>query len=451
MPDALFAGALMAHRRGDLDSAARDYRAALALSPDHPHALHYLGVVAFQRGRADEALPMLQRAISLVPHEPEFHNNLGLALAALDRNPEAAAAHRQALAYRPDHAGAWTNLGLALHAQNELPGAIDAFRRALAHAPDFTQARWNLSLALLHEGRFEEGWQAYDTRLSIPTFAPANVPVTAQWDGEDLRGRTILLVAEQGLGDAIQFIRLAGTVAKRGARVIVQAPRSLLALFRKVEGVSDVVASGDPPPAHDAWLPLLSLGRVLGIDASSIPAPVPYLRPDDKLLGPVAADMVPYAASLKVGIAWAGNRNNTNDRRRSIPLSLLAASLFDLEGVAWISLQRGDDEHESGGATRADRLVRLPWRNDFDGIAALMREVNVVVTVDTSIAHLAGALARPVFILLPFSSDWRWRTSRTDSDWYPTAKLFRQHAPGEWQRVLGSVKDAIRAFAGQRT
>ena len=448
-PDSLVAGALTAHRRGDLDSAERDYRSALALSPEHPQAMHYLGVVAFQRGRADEALPALQRAIDLVPHEPEFHNNLGLALAALDRNPESAAAYRQALAYRPDHAGAWNNLGLALHAQNDLPGAIEAFRRALAHAPDFTQARWNLSFALLHEGRFEEGWQAYEARRSIPTFAPANLPATAQWDGEDAQGRTILLVAEQGLGDAIQFIRLAGAIAKRGARVIVQAPPPLLALFRRVEGVSDVVASGDPLPAHDAWLPMLSLGRVLGIDASCIPARVPYLQPDDKLVDAVAADLAPYAASLKIGIAWAGNRDNTNDRRRSIPLPLLAATLFGLESVSWISLQR-DDEDRTIDASPADQLVRLPWRNDLNGIAAMMQAVDLVVTVDTSIAHLAGALARPVFILLPFSSDWRWRTSRTDSDWYPTARLFRQHAPGEWQPVLESLKDAIRAFAGGR-
>lgn len=446
-PDTLVARALAAHQRGDLDNAARDYSAALALAPEHPYAMHYLGVAAYQRGRADEALPMLQRAATLVPHEPEFHNNLGVVLAALDRDEAAAAAHRRALACKPDHAGAWNNLGLVLHAQNDLAGAIDAFGRALAHAPGFTQARWNLALALLHDGRFREGWEAYEARLSIPAFAPASVPATTRWDGREAAGRKLLLTAEQGLGDAIQFVRLAGAVAKRGARVIVQAPRPLIALFRGVEGVSDVLAADAPLPAHDAWLPLLSLPRVLEIAASNIPAQVPYLRADDRLQRAVAADLARYAGSLKIGIAWAGNRNNTNDRRRSIPLSLLATSWFDLKGVSWISLQNGDDEDQGGHAPAAARLVRLPWRNDFDGLAALMNELDLVVSVDTSIAHLAGALARPVFILLPFSSDWRWRTSRTDSDWYPTATLFRQPAPGDWQHVMAGVRDAIRSRA----
>ena len=392
---------------------------------------------------------MLQRAVTLVSHEPEFHNNLGLVLAALDRNAEAAAAHREALAYRPDHAGAWNNLGLALHAQNDLAGAIEAFRHALAYASGFTQARWNLALALLHDGRFHEGWEAYETRLAIPAFAPTSVPATPRWDGRDAAGRTILLIAEQGLGDAIQFVRLAEAVAERGARVIVQAPRPLVSLFRRIDGVSDVVATDDGEPKHDSWLPLLSLAGKLGVDASNIPGTVPYLRSDATLRRAVAADLA-LDGSLKVGIAWAGNRSNTNDRRRSIPLSLLAASWFEIEDVTWISLQHGDDEDQGAHAPGAEHLVRLPWRNDFEGIAAMMDELDLVVTVDTSIAHLAGALARPVFVLLPFSSDWRWRTSRTDSDWYPTATLFRQPAPGEWHRVAAVVRDAIRERAGTR-
>lgn len=442
--DGLVRRALLAQQGGDLEAAVRDYRAALALVPEHPYALHYLGVVAYQRGRAEEALPMLQRAATLVPHEPEFHNNLGLALAALDRNEEAAAAHRQALAYRPDHAGAWNNLGLAQRAQNDLVGAIDSYRRALAHAPGFTQARWNLALALLHDGRFREGWDAYEARLLVSAFAPASPPATPRWDGRDAAGRTILLMAEQGLGDAIQFVRLAGALAERGARVIVQAPIPLAALFRGVEGVSDVVAAGNALPTHDAWLPLLSLPGILGIDGSCIPAPVPYLRADDALQRAVAADLARCSERLKIGVAWAGSRDNTNDRRRSIPLSLLASALFDLENVRWISLQKSDDDRDSQTSGTA-RLARLPWRNSFDGIAALMNELDLIVTVDTSIAHLAGALARPVFILLPFSSDWRWRTSRADSDWYPTARVFRQPAPGAWQPVLAAVRDAIRA------
>lgn len=449
-PDALVRRALLAQQRGELASAARDYQAALALDPEHPYAMHYLGVATYQCGHADEALPMLERAATLVPHEPEFHNNLGIALAALDRNAEAVACYRRALVCRPDHAGALNNLGLVLHADNDLAGAIDAFRRALAHSPGFNEARWNLALALLHDGQFREGWNAYEARLAIPAFAPAHVPPTPRWDGDDAAGRTILLVAEQGLGDAIQFVRFASALAERGAHVIVQAPRPLVALFRNVEGASEVVATDEEPPPHDAWLPLLSLPGVLGVDASQFAASLPYLVADDRRQRAVAADLAPWSGSLKVGIAWAGNRRNTNDRRRSIPLSLLAASLFDLEGVRWISLQQGDDEDDGGAAPGAAGLLRLAWRNDFDGIAALMNELDLIVTVDTSIAHLAGALARPVFVLLPFASDWRWRTSRTDSDWYPTATLFRQPAPGAWQVVVAAVREAVRALAAAR-
>ena len=377
-PDKLVRRGLLAQQRGDLEGAERDYRAALSLAPEHPHAIHYLGVAAYQRGRADEALPMLQRAVALVPHEPEFHNNLGLVLAALDRNAEAAAAHREALAYRPDHAGAWNNLGLALHAQNDLAGAIEAFRHALAYASGFTQARWNLALALLHDGRFHEGWEAYETRLAIPAFAPTSVPATPRWDGRDAAGRTILLIAEQGLGDAIQFVRLAEAVAERGARVIVQAPRPLVSLFRRIDGVSDVVATDDGEPKHDSWLPLLSLAGKLGVDASNIPGTVPYLRSDATLRRAVAADLA-LDGSLKVGIAWAGNRSNTNDRRRSIPLSLLAASWFEIEDVtldlAATRRRRGPRRPRTwSGASRAAPLAqRLRRHRGDDGRARSRR------------------------------------------------------------------------------
>ena len=194
------ARALATHRLGDLASASADYRAALAIAPDHPHAIHYLGVIDYQQGQPAKALPLLERAVMLLPGEPEFHNNLGLVLAALDRNVDAAAAHRQAIARKPDHAGAWNNLGLALHAQMDLRGAIDAFRKALVLAPDAVQTQWNLALALLADGQFEEGWRAYEARLAIPAFAPATVPLTPRWTGDDARGKTILLVTEQGLG-----------------------------------------------------------------------------------------------------------------------------------------------------------------------------------------------------------------------------------------------------------
>jgi Flp pilus assembly protein TadD len=449
-PDALVARAADAHRRGDLDAAERGYRAALDAAPEHPYALHYLGVVDYQRGRPAEALPRLLAAAARRPAEPEFHNNLGLALAALDRTDEAIAAHRRALELKPDHAGAWTNLGLALTAANALADAIAAFDRALALAPALTEARWNRALALLAAGRFAEGFRDYESRLAVPAFAdPAWAPSAPRWDGGEPRGRTILLVAEQGLGDAIQFVRLATVLAERGARVVVQAPRPLAALFRTVDGVAAVVAPGDALPPHDAWLPLLSLAGALGIDVATIPAQVPYLAADASLRRGIATALAAHGSALRVGLAWAGNPRNTNDRRRSAPLAALAP-LFALPGVSWFSLSKDDGEEQIAALPEAARLVLLDARRELDGAAALVAELDLVVSVDTSIAHLAGALARPTFVLLPFHADWRWRVAREDSDWYPTARLFRQHAPGDWSGVVSRVRDAIaeRAATG---
>jgi len=449
--DALVARGGEAHRRGDLHSAERDYRAALDVAPDHPYALHYLGVIDYQRGRAADALPRLSAAAARRPEEPEFHNNLGLVLAALDRNDEAVAAHRRALAQQPDHAGAWSNLGLALSAANALDEAIDAFDRALQLAPALTEARFNRGLALLALGRFTEGFRDYEARLEVPAFAdPAWTPSTPRWDGSDPRDRAILLVAEQGLGDAIQFARLATVLAARGARVVVQAPRPLVALLGTIEGIASVVAPGERLPPHDAWLPLLSLAGALGIDASSIPSRVPYLAADASRRRDAAAALAGYGAPLRAGIAWAGNPRNTNDRRRSAPLAALAP-LLSLPGVAWFSLSNDEGEAQLQGVAAASRLVALDARRTLDGTAALVAELDLVVTVDTSIAHLAGALARPTFVLLPFHADWRWRTAREDSDWYPTLRLFRQPAPGDWASVVSRIGAAIaqRAPAGR--
>jgi Flp pilus assembly protein TadD len=444
--DELVARGMAAHQRGDLDGAERDYRAALATAPGHAHALHYLGVIDYQRRRPAEALPRLQAAVASVPTEPEFHNNLGLVLAALDRNDEAIAAHRQAIELKPDHAGAWTNLGLVLTAVNALTEAIDAFDHALVLAPRLTEARWNRALALLSAGHFREGWRDYEARLDVPVFAdPTWSPRAPRWDGSDPRGRTLLLAAEQGLGDAIQFVRLAAPLAALGARVIVQAQRPLVRLFESAPGVHEVVAAGEPLPPHDAWLPLLSLAGVLAVDARSIPAHVPYLSASPRRRDGVAADLANHTDSLRVGIAWAGNPRHPNDRRRSAPLSALAP-LLGARGVTWFSLQQDDVGMAGSGLAEGAKLVEVDTRRDFDGMAALVAELDLVVSVDTSIAHLSGALGRPTFVLLPYAADWRWQTARPDSDWYPTARLFRQRAPGDWASVVAEVGAAIAAF-----
>jgi Tfp pilus assembly protein PilF len=450
-PDALVARALVAHQRGDLDGAERDYRAALAAAPGHPHALHFLGVILYQRDRPDAALPLLEQAVALIPREPEFHNNLGLALAAADRTDEAIAAYRQALALKPDHATAWNNLGLALQAANQLPEAIDAFRAALRLAPGFAQAHWNLGLALLAHGAFAEGWREYDWRLAIPELGgglPA--PAGPRWEGGDPAGRTLLLTSEQGLGDTLQFIRFASLLAARGARVLVRAQPALAPLLASAPGVAAVYGSGDALPAYDAHLPLLSVAGALGIDADTLPRAVPYLACDPRLAPETAAQLAPWRDRVKVGLAWAGSRAHGNDRRRSCPLAALAP-LLAMPGLAWFSLQKDDGEDQIAQVPEARDLVLLDARRDFERKAALMTALDLVVSVDTSTAHLAGALARPLWVLLPFAPDWRWQLERGDSPWYPTARLFRQTRAGDWPGVIGEVRRSLKALvAGRR-
>ncbi len=435
---------MQAHQQGDVASAERDYRAALATTPDHPAALHYLGVVHYQRNRLGDALPLLERAVTLVPEEPEFHNNLGLALAAADRTDEAIAQFRQAIALKADLATAWNNLGLSLQAANELPDAIAAFRHALRAAPDFAQAHWNLALALLASGQYAEGWREYEWRHRAQTFGAAATSSAPRWQGEALTGRTMLLSAEQGLGDALQFVRFAAPLAARGARVIVRAPDALQEILASAPGVAQILGSTDPLPAHDFQLPLLSIAGLLDVDERAIPATVPYLSPPGPLVQTLAPAISAFPAKLRVGLSWAGSARHVNDRRRSCPLAALVP-LLELPDIAWFSLQKIDGEDQIAQVPAAQRIHLLDARNDFAQKAALIEGLDLVVSVDTSNAHLAGALGKPVWILLPFAPDWRWRLGRTDSPWYPTARLFRQPRAGDWTSVVADVRAALAA------
>ena len=442
-PDALARDALAAHQRGDLDAAERGYRDALTLAPDHAMATHFLGVALYQRGRIDEAMPLLRAAVLAVPEEAEFHNNLGLALAAADRNEEAIDEYRRALELRPVHAIAWSNLGLALHAENRLGEAVDAFRRAIALAPDFAQAHWNLGLALLAHQEWEEGWREYEWRHRTPEFAHLAAAMPGpRWDGAAPAGRTLLVTTEQGLGDTLQFIRLAQPLAARGARVLVRTQQPLVRLLASVPGVAGVYGPDDALPPCDAHVPLIALAGMLGVTPSTIPAAVPYLAADATRRAEVAAALAAHTGVRKVGIAWSGSRVNTLNRRRNIPLAALTP-LFALPGIAWFSLQRSADEEDLDNVPEARVLHRLPMREDFDGMAALVAELDLVVSIDTSIAHLGGALARPTWMLLAAATDWRWHTRFGDTPWYPTVRLFRQARLGDWAPVVDRVRDEL--------
>ena len=436
-----------AHQRHDLDTAERLYRETLAIEPDHPIALHYLGVVLYQRGRIDDAMPLLDRAVALVPTEPEFHNNRGLALAVRLHDDLAVEAYRRALALKPSHAGAWNNLGLSLQAQGNVPDAIDAFYHALAIAPEHPQTHWNLGLALLVSGELTRGWAEYEWRLLAPELQSfiRQWPVP-RWLGEDITGRTILLHAEQGLGDTLQNIRFAEAVAARGGRVIAAVQAPLVRLVSTARGVSAVVGPNEPLPAFDVHVPLMSLPFALGANLEQLSVAIPYLRSDPTRRQKAAARVAQHTKrSLRVGIAWSGATGTHYNLRRACPLDELAP-LFQLPGIRWFSLQKEKLESGPGhtGATQVPPLIELDLRTDFDGTAALVDALDVVVTVDTSMVHLAGALGKPVLLLLPSAPDWRWGVSGDNTSWYPSVQLFRQRSAGDWSQPVARIGTALK-------
>ncbi len=439
--------ALELHQRGDLAGAEAAYRAALAFEPDHALAQHYLGVIHYQRGELGSALPPLEAAADRSPNEPEFHNNMGLALAAADREADAVRSYRAALALKPDHAGAWNNLGLALQSRNDVAGAIDAFKHAVAIAPEFAHAHWNLALALLLDGQFSEGWKEYEWRLALPELGRGrHAHPGPLWDGGLPAGKTILVCAEQGLGDAIQFARYASLLARAGARVAVHCPEALRPLLASVPGVTCVVSADESLPHYDAHLPMLSLPRAFSTTLETIPGDVPYISVADDVRDRASAKIVRKGHRLTVGIAWAGSKEHSNDRNRSCALATLAP-LFGIPDIGWFSLQQGDAARQIATVVPASGLVPLDADASLTDTAALIAELDMTVSVDTSIAHLAGALARPCRLMLPFAPDWRWMLNRADSPWYPSLRLVRQPRPREWSPVVEALGSELRDLA----
>jgi tetratricopeptide (TPR) repeat protein len=448
-PEERLQNAVALHQRGapgDVAAAEAAYRGVLDADPDNAIAQHFLGVIRYQRGDFAAALPLLERAVAAKPGEPEFHNNLGLALAAADRESEAVTAYRAALTLKPDHAIAWNNLGLAMQAQNKVSDAIDAFRRALGLDPDFAQARWNLALALLLDGQFDEGWREYDARLALPELGrDRNRLPGSFWDGSQPAGKTILVYPEQGLGDALQFARYATLLADAGARCIVRCPEILAALLATVPGVAAIVHEGESLPRYDAHAPLLSLPRLFGTTAETmIPAKVPYIAVAESGRNALRARLAKSGAKRRIGLCWAGNPAHGNDRRRSIPLAALAP-LLRVPDVDWYSLQHGDAAAQIDAIPEGRDIVPLQPSATLVDTAALIAELDLVISVDTSIAHLAGALARPTWVLLPFAPDWRWQLGRDDSPWYPTLRLFRQHRPRDWPSVVERIQARLES------
>jgi tetratricopeptide (TPR) repeat protein len=436
--------ALVALRR--LEEAVVSLREVVRLVPDQADVHHSLGLVLVELGRPEAAVSHLRQAVRLRPDQADVHHSLGLALIERGELEAAVASFQEALRLRPDHADAHNNLGLALKEQGRLAEAVASLQHCLRLQPDHAEAHNRLALTWLLMGDFRQGWAEYEWRWKYKHFAlpPYRQPL---WDGTPLEGRTILLHIDgnDGFGDVMQFIRFALQVRERGGRVLVAVPPRLLRLLAGDPGIDHLCSLDEPLPAFDVFAPLTSLPRFLGTTLDTVPARVPYLSPDPSLREHWQT-WLGDAPGLKVGIAWQGNPRHLNDRNRSAPLTALAP-LSRVAGVRLFSLQSGYGSEQLAGdpipvTALSDGLL------DFAEVAAIMTCLDLVISVDTVVAHLAGALAVPVWIALSYTADWRWFTERQDSPWYPTARLFRQTERGCWEPVFERIASALARQPG---
>ncbi len=392
-------------RQRDVEAAEQAYRAAITARPDYVEAWSNLGAVYRFEANPQDAIPCYERVIALRPDFLAAHNNLAVALLTLGRIDE----------------------------------ALASYDRALLLSPDDPDTHKNRALALLVQGRFAEGWTEYEWRSKCwGAYTPYPIP---QWDGSPLQNRTLLAQAEQGLGDAIQFVRYVQLLAARGERVVLETKAPLVSLFRQ-SGVADVVAEGDPLPPCDLRIPLMSLPGAFGTNFESIPHDVPYLSADPSLIAEWSTRL-PGTGKFRIAITWQCSVLNAGDFFRSVPLTYFEP-IAKTQGVQLISVQKAFGLEQIAQVAAGWPLVEVSQRlTDFHQTAALLGNVDLIITCDTAVAHLGGALGVPTWIALPKSADWRWFLDRDDSPWYPTMRLFRQSTLGQWSDVFERITAAL--------
>jgi Tfp pilus assembly protein PilF len=464
-------------RAGRLAEAEPILRRVLKSHPRNTDALYLLGLLTQATRRFAESVDLFQRAVHENPRSAKYLVNLGLSLGGmgLGRTREATEALRAAVAIDPDIPAAWSNLGNEFRNDLKFEEAIDAYRRALRLKPDFADAHlnlgaslqeteptlqpaidayekavslrpdlatahWNLGFALLLCGDYPRGLAEYEWRLKVRSIAePRDFPVP-RWDGGDLTGKRILIHSEQGLGDTIHISRYIPMLAQRGGLVVLECPILLMGLLRNLPGLAQIVAPGKPLPEFDLHCPIMSLPLMFNTTLATIPWPGPYLHADPKLAEQWSQRMPPDPNRPRVGLIWAGRPDNKIDHKRSMRLDQFAP-LSAIKNARFFSLQKGP------AATQARRppagMELIDYTNDlhdFADTAAMAANLDLILTVDTSVAHLAGALGRRTWVLLPRSPDWRWMLDREDSPWYPTLRLFRQKTRGDWEEVMERVQ-----------
>ena len=432
------------------DEALASHDRALALRPDYTEAHYNRGNALHKLKRFEEALASYERALALRPDFVEALANRGVALHGLNRFEEALASYDRALAVRPDYAQAFVNQGDTLCELRRFEEALASYDRAIALRPDYVDAHCHEGMCRMLLGDFERGWQKLERAWIAVRQRPAmrNFSQPLLHGSNELKGKTVLLHAEQGYGDVIQFCRYVPHVADQGARVIFEVYEPLRELMGSLSGVAQIAASDEPVPDFDTHCPLLSLPLALGAGSATIVSQTPYLRASPQAVMDWNERLGPRHRP-RIGLAWSGRPSHDNDHNRSMRLRTFLPPLagFDATFVSLLQEVRADDAPVLQGSDVLDFSKELKTYADT---AALIANLDLVISVDTSVAHLAGALAKPLWLLLPFTPDWRWLLDRDDSPWYPTARLFRQDATREWDSVMARVRTALDAHLRRR-
>ncbi len=444
-PAQTLASALQYHRAGNLPEAERLYKTLLAQNPQNPDALHLLGALAIQAGKPEMAVQLIRNAIAIRPDVASYHNHLGTAETQLRNYPEAIASLQEALRLKPDYPEAWNALGIVFHelydaraeecfrkalhlragytdamsnlgkglaAHGKIEESISLLRQAIQLRPDFVDAHWNLAWALLLDGQYPEGWQQYEWRWKLRESPFVRTTFSGpQWKGEEIRGKRLLVHPEQGFGDILQFTRFLRPAAELGAKIILEVPLPLCRLLEGIENVTEIVTYGEPLPPYDLHCPVMSLPLALGITLDTIPPPLQLPRFSCEMAAANTAGKAP----LRVGLIWAGNPKFTDYRKRSISLNQFLP-LGKIPNVLFYSLTK-----ENAAEQIAEVASQLPIVDlcssvrDFADTAAHIAQLDLVIATDTAVAHLAGTMNKPVWLLIPQSLDWRWLMHREDS------------------------------------
>jgi len=436
-----FDEAVEAQNSGDLEAAIAGYNRTLSLAPGYVSALNNLGVALRKERKLDAAIACYRRALERDPDNTQTLSNFGNALKDAGRHKESIEMFRRAMKLNPSDAGMVYNFGITLKDAGLIDESLDVLDQARELNPDLADIRWDIALAHLVKGDFENGWPAYESRWELSYTPNLRFP-DQQWNGRKVKG-TIVMATEQGYGDAIQFVRYAPMVRKKCSRLVLECREGIEDLLGTVNGIDEVVTRGKKLPDFDAYVPLLSLPRVLKTKFTKISKDTPYLNVEQAKKAQCRELLRPLGNRFKVGIVWAGSPTHKNDHNRSLAFEHFL-ELLKVPGVALLSLQKGERVKELTGSGCGALVSNLdPAIKDFTDTAAFVSELDLVIMCDSSVAHLASALGKPVWTLIPYAPDWRWLTGRDDSPWYPTMRLFRQSEPSRWDDVFENIVAAL--------